>query len=69
MDFSQYILHFAPNEDYLSYFRSSAGGLPVVLQYVIPYCKGLSLGPLTLMRGTAVGNVFPFWTFPSLCFF
>lgn len=65
IEFGQYVLHFAPSEDYLSYFGMSNSRLPVAFQYVIPYCKGPPLGPVALVGEAAVINVLLFQTQPS----
>jgi hypothetical protein len=69
MEFGQCFFHFTPREDYLSYFRLSAGWLPAVLQYaIIPYCARLPLGAASLVLGNAASNVFPFRMLPGLSY-
>jgi hypothetical protein len=68
MEFGQYVFHFTPREDYLSYFRSSVGGLPEALLYAVPYCEGFPLGPVAVVCGALAGNVFPLEMLSSLYF-
>jgi hypothetical protein len=65
MEFGEYILHFRQREDYLRYTAFSLGGLPVAIDYAIPYCKGLQLGPIALVCGARLAMTVHFGCCPA----